>query len=218
TVAVCEKYNDEPIKEKANGNIATLFSMKGSSAYKSKEYDMAIELFDKALEKSPDDTRALFGKGLVLRKQKKTDEMIVVLEKTIEVGEENDKSVINAKKLLAGHYSIEGAKKIKSKAYSEALSLQEKALSLDETYANAYYYSAVIYNLQNEWDQAIEAANKGLENENGDDNKKAKFYMELGNAYKGKGNKDEACKAYTNASFDDFTEQAKQMKTELKCE
>ena len=218
TVAVCDKYKDESYKEKANGNIATLYSMKAYSAYKNKEFDSAIELIDKALASNPDDVRAMFYKGLFLNKLGKDDEMIAVLEKAIATGPDDDRSVENSRKLLAGHFSVEGAKLIEKKEFTEALALEGKALSYDSTFANAYYYYAAIYNFQENWDKAIEAANKGLELEKGGDMDKAKFYFELGNAYKGKGNNAEACNAYNSAAHGDFTEKAKQMKTELKCQ
>jgi len=69
------------------------------------------------------------------------------------------------------------------------------------------------------WDNAADAAQKGLELSDGEsDEFKAKFYFELGNAYKGAGKFSDACEAYTNAKHGRFVENAKyEMDVVLNC-
>ncbi len=217
TVEVCEKYNETKIKEKTNYNIAVLYTMKASSAYKAKEYEKAVALYDNALAAKGNYTKALFQKGLSLNKLDKDDEMIATLEKAIEVGEETDKDVMNSKKLLASHFSVKGAKLIKNKDYDGAVELQNKALSYDETYATAYYYLAAIYNLEGKHDEAIEAANKGIENEKDDAEDKARYYFELGLAQKAQGKSTEACEAFKKANVGSTAKKVEAATKEMNC-
>jgi len=85
--------------------------------------------------------------------------------------------------------------------------------------ANFYYYYSIVYNKKKEWDNAVKAANKGLELEKDENEAKAKLYFELGTAFYGKGDSAAACKAYKEAVYGDYVEQANyQIKEVLKCQ
>lgn len=218
TLEICEKYKDENTKVKTIKSLGTAYTARGYNEYKSKEYDQAIEDFNSAVELDSNNIKALFYKGNTFRKQKRSEEMVANMEQVIEVGKPDSKYVLNAKKVLAGHYAISGGKEIKKKAYTKALDLLNKAKTYSEKSVTTHYYFAVVYNIQKKWDKAIEHANIAIENEKDDVNKKARIYYELGTAYKGKGSNEEACKAYKNASFGKYKESSQQiMKDVLKC-
>jgi tetratricopeptide (TPR) repeat protein len=105
------------------------------------------------------------------------------------------------------------------KAYGEAIELAQSSLKYDQNFAEVYFLIAVVTNIQKRWDDAIQAGNKGLELLNpADDNDKAKYYFELGNAYAGKGDTAMACLSYREVSVGTYLESAKyQIEQVLKC-
>ena len=78
---------------------------------------------------------------------------------------------------------------------------------------------AEAHNKIQEWNQAIQYAEKGLNLETGGTTDQAKYYFELGNAYQGLGQKEQACNAFSNAAYGSFKSPAEHaMDYELECE
>jgi len=220
TIELAQKYNNEGIEKKAKKMIPQLYNYKGSKFIKQKDYDNALKQFEIAIQKDPEFAKAYYSKGLVYNKLKEPVKMKESFDLAVEKAEASgdmktlERTKKAAKKCLT-NFAVASIQKEKN---TEALNYLKQAGEYGEGNANYYYYNAIVYNKLKDWDNALESANKALELERDSKEVKAKIYFELGNAYYGKGDNDAACKAYKEALYGDYVEQANyQIKEVLKC-
>lgn len=220
-VNMSEKYNDKDIKSRSENVLHQLYFSRGNELFRANEDAEAIGLFDKALAINPNYARAFLGKALVYRKQEKTTEFAEAMDMAIETGllSNDDKTVSTAESTARDYFIVRAVRAKDKKDYSEAIELAQTSLKYDKSFAETYFLIAVIANIQKRWDDSIEAGKKGLELLNSaDENDKAKYYFELGNAYAGKGDTALACESFREASVGTYLESAKyQIEQVLKC-
>lgn len=220
-VNMSEKYNDKDIKSRSENVLHQLYFSRGNELFRANEDAEAIGLFDKALAINPNYARAFLGKALVYRKQEKTTEFAEAMDMAIETGllSNDDKTVSTAESTARDYFIVRAVRAKDRKDYSEAIELAQTSLKYDKSFAETYFLIAVIANIQKRWDDSIEAGKKGLELLNSaDENDKAKYYFELGNAYAGKGDTALACESFREASVGTYLESAKyQIEQVLKC-
>lgn len=223
TVAACDKYGNEDVKGKSLKYIPQLYNSNGNTQLKAGEFEGAIASFDKAVEYKPDYARAIYGKGLVYRKQKDQDNMVATLEQAIEVGNAanpiDDKTVAAATKILKDGYVNAGKLAFKDENYADAIGNFESSFKYDPENAEVYYLICVAHGRQGDFEKAVESGTKALEYEEDDADKKAKIYYELGNAYVSLAQNDKACEAFKNCLLEPYTASVKhQMDNVLKCQ
>jgi tetratricopeptide (TPR) repeat protein len=219
TIVACEKYSNNEIKTKAMNYIPQLYYSKGNACVKNEDYNGAITNFDKAIELVPDYAKAYYGKGLVYKKTGEEEKMVDILNKTIETAAKSGdtKTGAAASKALRDLYFAKAAQAVKEENYETAFAMFAKTLEYDSSYPDPYYYMAVIYNKQLEYDKSLENANKALELET-DTTKQPKIYFELGNAYIGIVEYEKACEAFSRCLVEPFAEKAKyKMENVLNC-
>jgi tetratricopeptide (TPR) repeat protein len=116
------------------------------------------------------------------------------------------------------YFLSKGSKAVNASKFEEGVANLEKALTYDEANKDALAYLAKAYNGVSQWDKAIEAANKGIAAEEDVPEKEAKFWFEVGLAYKGKGEKAQACESFKKAMVGQYLENAKyEIEVSLKC-
>ncbi len=221
TVAACDKYGNDDVKGKSLKYIPQLYNSNGNTQLKAGDFEGAIASFDKAVEYQPDYARAIYGKGLVYRKQKDQDNMVATLEQAIEVGNAagDEKTVAAATKILKDGYVNAGKLAFKDENYADALSNFESSFKYDPENAEVYYLICVIHGRQEAFEKAVEAGTKALEYEEDDTDKKARVYYEMGNAYVKLVEYDKACAAFKNCLVEPYTASVKhQMDNVLKCQ
>ena len=81
-------------------------------------------------------------------------------------------------KLTGGYFLKKGNDQKAASQYDAAMVSLNRAIEIEAENVTAYYLLTSIYNSQNNWDQAIEMAQKGLSFET--EANKARFYFELG--------------------------------------
>ncbi|HQB48503.1 MAG TPA: hypothetical protein PK785_06540, partial [Bacteroidales bacterium] len=113
----------------------------------------------------------------------------------------------------------EGAGYLKSQKWNDAIKCFTTSNDFKADDPDTYYYLALSYNGLKNWNMAIEAAQTGVDLSEGESkDNKAKFYFEMGNAFKGANNNEKACEAYNNAKYGQFVENANYEITQvLKC-
>jgi tetratricopeptide (TPR) repeat protein len=220
-VIISEKYNDKDVKSRSENVLHQLYFTRGNELFRANDDEGALGLFDKALALNPNYSRAFLGKALVYRKQEKTPEFAEAMDMAIETGllSNDERTVSTAESTARDYFLVRAVRSKERKDYSEAIELAQTSLKYDKSFAETYFLIAVVANIQKRWDDAIEAGNKGLELLNSaDDNDKAKYYFELGNAYAGKGDTAMACQSFREASVGTYLESAKyQIEQVLKC-
>ncbi|MEE4197756.1 MAG: tetratricopeptide repeat protein [Bacteroidales bacterium] len=216
-----ETYDNESYLKKAEGIIPQLYRIKGTAFLKEEKYDQAITAFNHSLEYNPNDAKVYVYKTMALREQDNAEALKESANKGIEVAiAKNKTEEENDIKSLAGNYFLKkGAEAFTSENYEDAAAYFTQSLEYKEADSDLYYQLSSVYNKLEQWDQAIEMANKSLEIFDGEGTTRdAKIYYELGNAYYGKGDNASACDAYSKAAKGDYQEAAEyQMKHVVQC-
>jgi len=207
-------------EEKANQLVAQLYNVKGKMVYKQKNLDEAVDYFKKAIAKDSSYSEAYFLIGVVYKKQDKDEAFKEVMLKGKKVADKNNDRKVYSKIVKIGktHYYNKAIKKQKANNMEGAKKNLVTSLLFDEEFENAYYLLSLVNNELKKYDEAITAAEKALELNNGTDTDKAKIYFELGRAYQGKDNKEKACEAYKDAMYGAYTKSSEYQRNEiLKC-
>ncbi len=221
TVEVANKYNDEATAEKAQQIIPQLYYQNAAAKYKNKNFEGALADYNKATDLNPEYEKAYYMKSVIYKKIGDEASFIESTKKAIEYAQKNNEQTVLEKAKQSGntYFLKKGDDAKSSEQYDDAKKYLNLALEFDNKDALSYYLLATVNNLQKNYDGAIEAASKALEYESDDDAKKARIYYEMANAMKEKGQNDEACAAYKNASHGAYKEAAEyQIVHVLKCE
>lgn len=221
---VAEKHENAKVQKKINQIIPQLYYNKGVFAYKSGSNDLSLEALNKAVEMNSNYANAYYQIAIVRKNTDRVeqDEVISAFEKALEIGNKtNNSSVIEeSKKQLGGIYLTRGHNLVeKKKQVQQGIQAYEKALEYTPESAQVFFRLAEAHNKIQEWKQAKNYAEKGLNLESGGRTDKAKYYFELGTAYQGMGQKQQACNAFSNAAYGSFKSPAEHaMEYDLECE
>jgi len=220
TLAESRKYNNTNFAQRAQQGLLQAYYTAGNQALQAKEFDRAIELYDKTITVQPTFAQAYYNKGLALRNLNRGEEALAQYDKAIQLATASRNSQIQeAATNAARNYLLVSAAAMKeAKKYPEAVAYLAQAIEYKESDPELHYRLAEVYNLQAEFDKAIVSANRALVLEQGGPVDRARIWFELANALKFKANVSAACEAYKNASYGDFRANAEHAMThELKC-
>lgn len=218
-----EEFGNEQVVEQATRAIPQLYYIRSVVEYRQDNHEDAMESLDAALALNPDYPAAHYQKGVVYKKQNPEDieGALEHYDRAIELAEQvGDNRTLNNAREGAAEELVYRANTLKENdQYSRAIDLLEQVEEYDPQSADAHYRLAEIHNMRGNWEEAIEHANQALEYESGGVVEQAKIYFELGTAHKGQGNKSNACSAFENADYGDFSDPAShELEFELKCE
>jgi len=223
TKDIATKYNDSRTEKRVDGIITQLIYQKSILQYKQSNFNEALATLDMAIERNPNYSKAYYQKAIITKKMdsKNLEEAVAMFKKAIEVAERTNESqiVTKAKRSLHDELVYRGSKATENKNYDRALDLLNRALEYDASSAEAHFRLAEAFNKKQDWQKAVNHAQEALNYEKGGKTERAKIYFELGTAYKGLGQKENACNAFSNAAYGSFKSPAEhQMEYELKCE
>ena len=214
-------FLDNNIKLKSEAQLVKLYTNKGNVLLKAEKADSAIINLDKALKLDPEYSKALFTKGQAYKKKGDNVKMQENMELAItSAAKINDTLTVKAaKSTIATSLYTDGKAAFTKKAYGEAVTKLNSALSYDYKNKELYYLLATSNNNLKKFDDAIASANLGLAMEEQTKDKLARFYYEIAKAYEGKQDTQKACENYKKAAVGTFAASANyQMKTVLKCQ
>ncbi len=220
---VAEEFNNEQVLQQAQGAIPQLYYIRSVIQFRADNYDAALEDLDTAIGLNENYAVAYYQRALVTRNQNPGDVegWLELYDEAVEVARRvNDERTLQNTLNSAREELIYRAVNLaEERQFNRALELLEKVEKYDPESADAHYRMAEIYNERGRWDQALQHATRALEYETGGVTDRAKIYFELGTAYKGQGQVENACDAFENARYGEFTEPANhELQFELKCE
>jgi tetratricopeptide (TPR) repeat protein len=220
-VEVGKEYEDTRVTQAAQGYVPQLYYQKATMLFKREMYTEADNALNSAIQANANYAQPYYTKGLVAKKlSDDINDALRWFDQAIAVADKTNKGQISRQAKTAAHDELlfRGSKLIESENYSDAIDLLKLATEYDAESSDVYYRLAEAYNKQSKFDLAISNAKTALTHEQGGKTDKAKIYFEMGYAYQMKGNKAEACSAYTDASFGSFKAPAEHsMEFELKC-
>lgn len=188
-----QKVGNKESAGKANNFIATSYAAKGNGHYKSKQYDQAIEMFNKAIMVNPEYFKAYYGLVISYNKTGNTEGLEEAITNVIKYGGE-DQTVEKAKGVAATYFLNTSGQAIQEGNFNVAAMMAKKSIEYNYLEPTAYYYLALSKNNLQDYNSAIEAANTGLKEAEGES--KSNLQFELGRAYEGIGDNTKACEAY----------------------
>jgi tetratricopeptide (TPR) repeat protein len=214
-------YGDANIKDKSTNQLVLLYFSKGSTLYKADKADSALLFLDKSLALNPEYSKALFTKGQVYKKKGDNAKMVENLQLALaSAAKTNDTIIIKASKnMIGGSLSQEGIAAYNKKAYADAISKLNSALEYGYKTKDLYFVLSSSNNSLKKYDDAIEAAKNGIALEEQTNEKLARYYLVIAQAYEGKKDIGNACANYKKAAYGPNAAAVnKKIKEELKCQ
>jgi len=217
-----EEFGDDEVRDRSRAVIPQIYYNKSLVQYRQEDHEAAIESLDRAIELNENYTLAYYQKAIVLNNAgRDLEEVLEWFDNAIEVGESvgDSENVQRAQRRAGGELVYQSVQRMDEERYADALRMLERAEAYIPNNVDLHYRYAEVFNNRGNYDRAIEHANRALELESGGVADRAKIYYELGLAYKGQDNVDQACNAFEEAAYGDFRDPAlHEMEYELECE
>lgn len=217
-VAASVKYSNNEVKEEATKIMGLVYTNIGSNLSKANDQPNAIKNYDSALFINPNYTKAILYKALSYSKLSDAPKFSETIDFALgKAKADNDTTLSKQMEKIARDFFRNSAiKSNKAKKSTEAIGFLNTSLKYGSD-KETYYQLANVYNSMKKFTDAAVSAQKGLELETGAAEAKAKFYYELAVAQGGKGETDNACSNFKNASYKPFIEACKAQMTNMKC-
>ncbi len=194
--AMAISINNEKIKNYAHIYIARVYVSKGNTLLNKKKADAALVQYDFALKEDSSSYHAYYGKSLVAKAKKDIPAMMANVNKLGEFAASSSKAAkvyAKAKYIIFNTLLNTGAEELQKMHPQKALEYLADAKKYHTANADVYYYTALANVSLKKWNPAIASAKKALSLQT---NEKSDIYFTLGQAYQGKGDKTDACKAF----------------------
>jgi tetratricopeptide (TPR) repeat protein len=219
TLKLSEELGDASKKKNSVSYIAKVRTSKGGSLLKKNKVDEAFAEYTMATEIYPEYYKAYYGLMLIYKSQNDMTNMMASADKVLELGADDAKAAKTIKKTKSTASKAlvnTGAKEIQKGNGRNAIDNIENSFQYVPGNSNAYYYLALAYNMEKDWDAAITSSENALAVEPEKD--KSDINFALGQAYEGKADAASACAAYKNVVSGPNVDAAKYQITQvLKC-
>lgn len=203
---------DQEVSDKAMSYVTQLDYARGVEQLKAEKYQEALQHFEKGIEHYPSFGKNFYGKGLALKNLENWDEAVTAYKKAMELAASSDRKTRDAAEqairdlfiyrassaLATGNGNVSRASAEEAIGHLNAM---KEHVELD---ADAYYYMAEAYKALGQYDEAITAADQGLELHKGSKTDKAKLYFVKGEALMLNGNNELAKSAFEEARYGSF--------------
>jgi len=194
--AMATTTNNAKIKNYAHIYIARVYASKGNMFLAQKKLAEASAQYQNALAEDATSYSAYYGKSLVAKAKKDIPAMMANVDKLGELAASSSKAAkvyANAKYIMFNTLLNTGAEELQKIHPQKALEYLADAKKYHTANADVYYYTALANVSLKKWDSAIASAKKALSLQT---NEKSDIYFTLGQAYQGKKDKADACKAF----------------------
>ena len=215
-----KKYGNQALAQKSHRLIPKLYYAWGKQEFIQKNYQDALNIFDKGIATEPNLASAYLGKALVYDKLKQEDKMTEAANKAIDIAQKvhDQKTLVNAQKFMRNYTYNHAVMAIQNNKQADA----EKYLNASIKYGNnspdVYYELGKIQRKKGKYTEALNYLQKALSLDQGNEVTKAKYYFALGKVYEDMNKKTEACAAFRKALHPPYDESAKyEMEQVLKC-
>lgn len=217
TNKVATELGDTKIAKKSKAIVPSVYIDKAKAMLKAKKYEQAHAAIAQSTAIKANSAKASYVEGLVFKGEGKTEQAGASFAKAIEQDKSQSKKYAKKAQSAAGKmFEAAAAKELQLEHTDKAISFLSEAVKYNDKSSNSFYMMAVAYNKAKQYDQAIEAAQKGLALEGNKNISATQF--ELGKAFEGKGDAAKACAAYKKVVDGPNAQAAQfQIKEVLKC-
>jgi tetratricopeptide (TPR) repeat protein len=218
-----EEFGNDQVAQQARGAVPQLVYVRSVINYRQENFDQALQDLNRALELNPNYAVAEYQKAIVMKRMnpENVEGWLAQYDRAIELAQQtnNTETLNNARDNAAEELVFRAVNLSENREFNRAIELLNMARNYDESAHQIPYRLAEISNKRANWSEAETYAREALNLHNGGVADKAKIYFELGTALKGQGQFENACSAFEDARYGDFTEPANhELQFELKCE
>jgi tetratricopeptide (TPR) repeat protein len=209
--------NNTEVLKRATPALVRIFAIQANTFLIQKDPAKAQETLNKALEMDTLNATVWLVQMKIYQDAGNDDGVDAAIQKVLTVSK-NPNETRQAQQSGLKYFLGKGSKAVNASKFDEGVVNLEKSLKYEETNKDVLAYLAKAYNGVSQWDKALETANKGIAVEEDVPEKEAKFWFEVGLAYKGKGDKTQACEAFKKAMVGQYVDNAKyEIDVDLKC-
>jgi tetratricopeptide (TPR) repeat protein len=196
----------------------------GNKAIENKNFEKALTHFEKGVEWSPDDAYVHYGKGLALVNLDSTKAGLETLRKAIEVGDRTGNTRVTglATERIRDEFLAKASKALNAQdptiaqADTALAALDQMTAYVDSSAQSLFYRGRALFEKQ-QYQQAVSAAQTGLDLHQGSRSDAAKFYFIIAESQMRLGRKSTACQTFQNATYGDYKARAEHyLKNECK--
>jgi tetratricopeptide (TPR) repeat protein len=187
----------------------------GNEALKNENYEQALTHFEKGIEHDSTLAYMHYGKGLALINMDQEDAAIQSMTTAIQKGEASgdQRTVQIATNRIRGHFVSQASEVLNtqdptSAQAEEALGYLNEMEEYVEPNASAYLYRATALYHQDQYEDAIEAAQQGLEIFDGSRSDEAAYHFVIGESYVALNNIEAAKEQFQQAAYGDYAQRA----------
>lgn len=223
TQEVAEEFGDDQVAQQAIAAVPQLYYVRSVLNFRQENLEQALTDLNTALELNPNYATAQYQKAVVMKNMEpaNVEGWLGQYDQAIQVAEQTNSSQIltNATEGARDELIFRAVNLSEERQFDRAIELLNMAQQYDESAYQVPYRLAEIANKRANWSGAETYAREALDLHNGGVADKAKIYFELGTSLKGQGQFENACSAFEDARYGDFTEPANhELQFELKCE
>jgi tetratricopeptide (TPR) repeat protein len=212
-----QSTNNTEVLKRTSTALVRIYAIQANTLVTQKDGAKAQETLNQALQMDTLNTTVWLVQMRIYQDADNADGVEKCVQKIMDLSK-NPNETRQAQQAAMKYFLTKGSKAVNGNKFDEGVVNLEKALKYDETSKDAIAYLAKAYNGTSQWDKAIETANKGIALEEDVPEKEAKFWFEIGLAYKGKGEKANACDSFKKAMVGQYLENAKyEIEVDLKC-
>jgi len=220
---VAGEFNDQEVQRQAMNAIPQLYYVRGVLNYRLENYQEAMAALNQAIEMNANYAAAYYQKGLTQKQltPNDVDAFLQWYDRAIMIAEQtnDNRTLQSATNAARDELIYRGVTLGEDRQFGQAIELLNRVEQYDNASDEQQYRLAEIYNMRSDWSSAETHARRALELHDGGVADKAKIYFELGMALKGLGEYTDACSAFENARYGNFTGPANhELQFELKCE
>ncbi|PQJ35600.1 hypothetical protein BSZ35_14205 [Salinibacter sp. 10B] len=200
---------------KITGYLQKLPKNWGNTAIENENWGQALTHFEKGAKYAQDDAYMYYGKGLALVNMDSTQSGLKTLRQAIEVGNRTGNTRVSdlATSRIRDEFLAKASKALNAQnpttaqADTALATLDRMGEYVEPNASSMYYRSRALFEKQ-QFQQAIDAAEQGLDMHQGSRSDAAKYHFIVAESQMKLGSKETACQRFEQASFGDYKARA----------
>lgn len=215
SIQLAEKLGLSNLVTKIENNLVESLKGAGSSALKKENYEEALAHYDKLREYTDDDPNVHYNRGLALLNLDRTEAGLESLQRAISIGNQTGNTRvaglaterIRDEFLATASEALQGDNPSQAQVNTALDALDQMREYVDPN-ATSMFYRATALAENEQFEQAIQTAQEGLDMHQGSRSDAAKFYYIIGESQIALGDKASACETFQNAAYGDYQARA----------
>lgn len=213
---LAQELEQESAARQVRGKFLVPLSKKwGNEALENENYEQAELHFNKGIEYTDSDAYMHYGLGLALINQDQTEEAFEALQRAIEIGNQTGDTRtaglaterIRDEFLARASEALNAQNPTNQQANAAIEALDEMREYVDPSAQSLFYRARALYE-RGDFEQAVQAAQSGLDMHQGSRSDAAGYYFVIGESQMELGQTAQACQTFQQATYGDYRARA----------